>query len=60
VELEFKPDRHAWVQLINGELEVNGSTLMKGDGAAITGETALKIANIGGNGTAEFLVFDLA
>ena len=33
---------------------------MKGDGAAISGETALKIANQGGNGTAEFLVFDLA
>jgi redox-sensitive bicupin YhaK (pirin superfamily) len=60
VELELKSGRHAWVQLISGELNVNGSTLMKGDGAAITGETALKIANIGGNGTAEFLVFDLA
>lgn len=60
VELELKPDRHARVQLISGELDLNGSTLMKGDGAAVDGETALKIANIGGNGVAEFLVFDLA
>jgi redox-sensitive bicupin YhaK (pirin superfamily) len=59
VELELKPDRHAWVQLISGELDVNGSTLMKGDGAAISGESALRIANKGGS-IAEFLVFDLA
>ena len=58
--MELKPDRHAWVQLISGELDVNGSTLMKGDGAAISGEAALKIANKSDNGTAEFLVFDLA
>lgn len=60
VELELKPGRHAWVQLISGELDVNGKTLMKGDGAAISEETALKIASKSGNGAAEFLVFDLA
>jgi quercetin 2,3-dioxygenase len=59
VDLALKPDRHPWVQLIGGELDVNGSTLMKGDGAAISGETALQIANKGSDG-AEFLVFDLA
>jgi redox-sensitive bicupin YhaK (pirin superfamily) len=59
LDLALKPDRHAWVQLIGGELDVNGSTLMKGDGAAISGETALQIANKGSDG-AEFLVFDLA
>ena len=60
MELELKPDRHAWVQLISGELDVNGINLDKGDGAAISGEAALKIASKGGNGAAEFLVFDLA
>lgn len=60
VELELKPQRHAWVQLIGGELDVNGSKLSKGDGAAISGEQKLKIASSGGNGAAEFLVFDLA
>jgi len=58
VDLGLKPDRHAWVQLISGELEVNGSKLAKGDGAAISDETALRIAST--SGTAEFLVFDLA
>jgi hypothetical protein len=59
VEFGLKPDRHAWLQLIGGELDVNGSKLAKGDGAAISGEAALQIAN-SGNATAEFLVFDLA
>ena len=60
VALELKPDRHAWVQLISGQLDVNGSKLEPGDGAAISDETVLRIANAGRNGTAEFLVFDLA
>jgi len=60
VELELKPKRHAWVQLIKGELDVNGSKLTKGDGAAISGEKKLQIASKSGNGAAEFLVFDLA
>ena len=60
VELELKPGRHAWVQLISGQLDVNGTKLAKGDGAAISGETKLRIASTGGNGAAEFLVFDLA
>jgi redox-sensitive bicupin YhaK (pirin superfamily) len=60
LELDLKPGRHAWVQLIGGELDVNGTKLEKGDGAAISGETALRIASTGGNGAAEFLTFDLA
>jgi len=60
VALELKPGRHAWVQLISGQLDVNGAKLGKGDGAAISGESALQIASTSGNGAAEFLVFDLA
>lgn len=60
LDLELKPGRHAWVQLISGQLEVNGTTLEKGDGAAISKETALRFASTGGNGAAEFLTFDLA
>jgi hypothetical protein len=60
VDLELQPGRHAWVQLIRGELKVNGSTLLTGDGAAISGESNLQIASSGGNGEAEFLLFDLA
>jgi len=60
VELELGKGRHAWVQLISGELDVNGTKLAKGDGAAISGESSLRIASTSGNGAAEFLVFDLA
>src|SRR5580700_7269584 len=54
VELALKPGRHAWVQLISGELDVNGSKLTQGDGAAISSEGQLKIASTG-DSTAEFL-----
>jgi len=60
VEATLKPGRHAWVQLIAGQLEVNGTKLNAGDGAAISGETALRMASSSGNGAAEFLLFDLA
>ena len=60
VELELRSGRHAWVQLISGQLDVNGTNLQKGDGAAISGETALRISSTSGNGAAEFLTFDLA
>jgi len=60
VDVELQPQRHAWVQLISGEIDVNGTKLAKGDGAAISGESKLKIASKSGNGAAEFLVFDLA
>ena len=60
LELELGPERHAWVQLVRGELDVNGTKLTKGDGAAISRESKLQLESIGGNGEAEFLVFDLA
>jgi len=50
--------RHAWLQLISGELDVTGTKVKKGDGIAVTGEPKLQIANIGSN-EAEFLLFDL-
>jgi hypothetical protein len=60
VEHDLARGRHAWLQLISGEVEVNGSKLAKGDGAAISKETRLKIANTVADGEAEFLLFDLA
>lgn len=58
--LELGLDRYAWVQLIRGELKVNGATLSKGDGAAISGETTLQLASAANHDEAEFLLFDLA
>ncbi len=60
LELPLKKGRHAWVQLVRGEVEVNGTRLGKGDGAAISGETKVNLASVSGNGHAEFLLFDLA
>ena len=59
LELDLQAGRHAWVQLIRGELAVNGTKLAKGDGAAISGETKLQLASIAPTSEAEFLLFDL-
>ena len=49
------PGRHAWLHVAEGELELNGSRLGEGDGAAVSGESELTIAGKG----AELLLFDL-
>jgi redox-sensitive bicupin YhaK (pirin superfamily) len=60
LELNLEPGRHAWVQLVSGELDVNGTRMKSGDGAAISDEGKLVLASVGGDGAAEFLLFDLA
>ncbi len=57
VTFEPKADRHVWIQLISGSLEVNGTALEPGDGAAISGESLLTIT--AGADETEFLLFDL-
>ena len=57
VSYELAPDRHAWIQLISGSLEVNGEKLNPGDGAAISSETSLEIRAL--DDRSEFLLFDL-
>ncbi len=59
LDLALQPGRHAWVQLVSGELEVNGTRMQQGDGAAISDEKTLALASVGA-GAAEFLLFDLA
>jgi hypothetical protein len=58
VEVALAPGRYAWVQATRGAATVNGVALAAGDGAAVSGETALAIAAEAG--AAELLVFDLA
>jgi redox-sensitive bicupin YhaK (pirin superfamily) len=48
--------RHAWVQVIRGDLDVNGKTLHAGDAAAVSDETTLRLA---ATSAADFLLFDL-
>jgi quercetin 2,3-dioxygenase len=48
--------RHAWLQLIQGELEVNGTRLTSGDAAAISEVDSLALSAIK---PSDFLIFDL-
>ncbi len=57
VVYELAPDRHAWVQVARGAIEINGQPLKQGDGAAISEERELKIV---GKEPSEILLFDLA
>lgn len=49
--------RHAWLQLVQGELVVNGMRIGPGDGLSASDESSLEIA---AKSDAEFLLFDLA
>lgn len=52
----LRDQRHAWVQLIEGDLDLNGNTLSPGDAVSLDGEKELRLASKGG---AHFLLFDL-
>jgi redox-sensitive bicupin YhaK (pirin superfamily) len=54
---ELKAGRHGWVQMIQGELSLNGVPLKTGDGAAVSNENDLQI--VGKADKSEFLLFDL-
>ena len=49
--------RHAWLQVARGVVALEGDELREGDGAAISGESAVKLDTVTG---AELLLFDLA
>ncbi|WP_373537584.1 pirin family protein [Microcoleus sp.] len=53
----LQPNRHAWVQVARGAVLLNGLSLGKGDGAAVSDEAELVIEAAE---DAEFLLFDLA
>jgi len=53
----LQPGRSAWVQVADGEIQLNGERLKAGDGAAVSGEKAVELSGIS---DAEVLVFDLA
>jgi quercetin 2,3-dioxygenase len=55
--LSLRPDRHAWVHVARGSVELDGEALAEGDGAAIDGAERLAFAGLD---DAEVLVFDLA
>ena len=51
------PNRHAWLQVTKGSVELNGKKLTQGDGASASNEPNLEIQAIT---DAEVLLFDLA
>ena len=53
----LSPGRHAWLQLIEGSLSVNGPTLVAGDGAAISAEERLLLR---ARKKSRLLLFELA
>ena len=53
----FAPDRHMWVQVITGPLQVGDVVLQAGDGLAISRESSVTLA---AQGSADALLFDLA
>lgn len=57
VEYPLAANRHAWIQVAEGAITVNGELLDTGDGAAISGATILKLE---GEQDANVLLFDLA
>ncbi|HKQ51290.1 MAG TPA: pirin family protein [Pyrinomonadaceae bacterium] len=53
---DLAANRHAWVQVARGHVELNGQTLRQGDGAAVSNESRLTII---GTELSEVLLFDL-
>jgi redox-sensitive bicupin YhaK (pirin superfamily) len=54
----LEPGRHAWVQVVNGNVSVNGHSLAVGDGVAVSEQRELSLAGTKPAG-GEILVFDL-
>ncbi len=52
-----RPDRKVWVQVVQGNLDLNGTELRQGDGAGATDGTSLTIR---AGDDSEVLLFDLA
>ena len=57
VELALRPNLHAWVQVVRGDVDVNGASLVAGDGAAVSDERSVRVR---AGDDAELLLFDLA
>ena len=54
--LQLRPNRKVFVQVVEGDIEVNGQRLSAGDGAQMEDERELRVAAVG---ESEFLVFDM-
>ena len=57
IEYSIAPERHAWLQVLRGTADVDSTTLLAGDGLAISNESQLKLRT---SANAELMLFDLA
>jgi redox-sensitive bicupin YhaK (pirin superfamily) len=57
IEQALPAERHAWLQVVRGELTANGYELVAGDGAALSAERSLAVV---AKTAAELILFDLA
>jgi redox-sensitive bicupin YhaK (pirin superfamily) len=55
--LRLRAERHVWVQVVTGNVALNGVALASGDGAAVSDEVVLEISS---TSVSETLLFDLA
>jgi len=56
VSLDLPPDRMVFVQVVSGDISLNGESLSTGDGARLEGERQI---NVAATTDAEFLLFDM-
>jgi redox-sensitive bicupin YhaK (pirin superfamily) len=56
VEHQLGSDRHVWLQVLRGDITLNGNSLTAGDGAAVSDEVSVTIA---ASGAAEVMLFDM-
>ena len=57
IEHQLLSLRHAWIQVLRGEVAINGQSLQTGDGIALSDEHKLQIL---GQSDSEIMLFDLA
>jgi len=54
---DLDPDRHAWIQIVRGSIEVGETVLNAGDSVSISNEATVSVSALE---RSEFLLFDLA
>lgn len=57
VEFNMRPNRGAWIQVVKGQITVNGQNISTGDGISVNEENLLKFK---AQEQSEFMLFDLA
>jgi len=61
VKQRISSGRHAWVQILRGDVSMNGQLLKEGDGAsASAGDIEMELSFTGSGSGCELLLFDLA